>query len=389
VDPGTPSSTGAEGAETEAFAVVREDHTLRLTGALRLSAAKRIWTELHRTLDGIPPAETPRALDLDLSGASFVDGAAVSILGAIRAELALRGVRAAVVGVPQRYQPLVDLYDVNRECAKTRRRKAKRTLEQIGAATEAIANEAKRHVAFLGDVASTLGALVRRPHGGHWKELPAFMERTGADAVPIVALLNFLLGFVTAYQAARQLKAYGANLYVADLVGISVSRELAPLMTAIIVCGRSGASFTAEIGTMKVAEEIDALRTLGLRPVAWLVVPRLIALVLVVPALTLLADIVGALGGLVVARTSLDISSAGYFVELRKAVHFWDVGSGLVKSAVFALTIAVVACQQGFSASGGAESVGRRTTKTVVWSLFSLVVLDAVMTVAVRSLGSR
>src|SRR6185436_510016 len=129
---------------------------------------------------------------------------------------------------------------------------------------------------------------------------PRLVEKAGADAVPIVLLINFLVGFVMAFQSARQLKMFGANIYVADLVGISVTRELAPLMTAIIVCGRSGAAFTAEIGTMKVSEEVDALRTLGLRPFDWLVVPRVLALLIVVPALTVVADIIGVLGGVVV-----------------------------------------------------------------------------------------
>ncbi|MDF2698352.1 MAG: ABC-type transport system involved in resistance to organic solvent, permease component [Labilithrix sp.] len=229
--------------------------------------------------------------------------------------------------------------------------------------------------------------LVRQPRSGHWKEVPPLIERTGADALPIVVLINFLMGFVMAYQSARQLKLYGANLYVADLVGISVTRELAPLMTAIIVCGRSGAAFAAEIGSMKVSEEVDALRTLGLRPFAWLGVPRVLALLVVLPALTIIGDIVGVLGGLFVAVTSLNVSARGYFIETTIAVQMWDVQHGLIKSVAFALAIALIACQQGFAASGGAEGVGRRTTSTIVTSLFALVILDALLTVTFRLLG--
>jgi phospholipid/cholesterol/gamma-HCH transport system permease protein len=228
---------------------------------------------------------------------------------------------------------------------------------------------------------------VRRPRSAHWKEVPPLIERTGADALPIVVLINFLVGFVMAYQAAKQLKMFGANIYVADLVGLSVTRELAPLMTAIIVCGRSGAAFTAEIGTMKVGEEIDALRTFGLRPFSWIVVPRVIALLVVVPILTLLADLIGIIGGLFVGVTSLDLTVAGYLVETKKAIVLWDVYTGVIKSLAFAVAIALIACQQGFATSGGAEGVGQRTTSTVVKCLFTLVLLDALFTMIFRAFG--
>jgi phospholipid/cholesterol/gamma-HCH transport system permease protein len=187
-----------------------------------------------------------------------------------------------------------------------------------------------------------------------------------------------------AFQSAKQLKMFGANIFVADLVGISLTRELAPLMTAIIVCGRSGAAFAAELGSMKVNEEVDALRTLGLTPFGWLAVPRVVALVLVVPLLTLLADFIGIIGGLVVGVTDLDLSALGYLFETQRAVHGWDIGTGLIKSVVFALAIGIISCQQGLAASGGAEGVGKRTTSTVVTSLFALVMIDAVFTMLFR-----
>jgi phospholipid/cholesterol/gamma-HCH transport system permease protein len=207
------------------------------------------------------------------------------------------------------------------------------------------------------------------------------MERTGADAVPIVILINFLVGFVMAFQGAVQLKQFGANIFVADLVGLSVTRELGPLMTAIIVCGRSGAAFAAELGSMKVSEEIDALRTMGFGAMRYLVLPRVVALILVIPLLTLMADFVGILGGLVVGLTTLDLSVAGYVNETRKALSVWDVYSGVIKSMVFGLAIALIACQQGLATTGGAEGVGRRTTASVVTILFSLILLDAGFTV--------
>jgi phospholipid/cholesterol/gamma-HCH transport system permease protein len=207
------------------------------------------------------------------------------------------------------------------------------------------------------------------------------MERTGADAVPIVVLINFLVGFVMAFQGAVQLKQFGANIFVADLVGLSVARELGPLMTAIIVCGRSGAAFAAELGSMKVSEEIDALRTMGFGAMPFLVLPRVLALMLVVPLLTVLADLVGILGGLVVGLVSLDLTVTGYLRETAKALKVWDVYSGVIKSVVFAMAIGLISCQQGLATTGGAEGVGRRTTASVVTILFSLIVLDAAFTI--------
>ena len=184
-----------------------------------------------------------------------------------------------------------------------------------------------------------------------------------------------------AFQGAVQLKQFGANIFVADLVGLSVARELGPLMTAIILSGRSGAAFAAELGSMKVSEEVDAMRTMGLGPIRYLVLPRAVALLLATPILVLLADVAGILGGLVVGVSSLDLTVVGYFLETKRAVSLWDVYSGLIKSGVFAVTIALIACQQGLATTGGAEGVGRRTTSSVVTTFFALVVLDAGFTV--------
>jgi len=370
--------------EDRAFAIERRDGTLRLGGDLLLPDAAAIWRELHRTTDGLNPGP----LTIDLSRANAIDGAVTALIVALRSDLAARGVRAELVGTPEELRPLVQLYEADAEPPKQRRRrKPEGMVEQVGRATAGILEELRAVVTFFGEMVVAVVGLVRHPRTGHWKEVPPLLERTGADALPIVLLINFLMGFVMAYQSARQLKMYGANVYVADLVGISVTRELAPLMTAIIVCGRSGAAFAAEIGSMKVSEEVDALRTLGLRPFAWLVVPRVIALLVVLPALTMIADIIGVIGGLFVAVTSLDVTMRGYFVETTTSVQLWDVEHGLIKSVAFALAIGLIACQQGFAASGGAEGVGRRTTATVVTSLFALVVLDALFTVMFRVLG--
>src|SRR6202034_1771362 len=260
---------------------------------------------------------------------------------------------------------------------RRKKRKPEGMLAQIGRATLEILLEGKRVLGFFGDTVLAGLGLLKEPMTGNWKEIIPTVERSGVDAVPIVILINFLVGFVMAYQGANQLKQFGANIYVADLVGLSVTRELGPLMTAIILCGRSGAAFAAELGSMRVSEEIDALRTMGFGAVRYLVLPRALALMLVLPVLTLLGDLVGMLGGVLVGMTSLGLTFGGYLSETHKALHSWDVFSGVIKSVVFGLAIAVIACQQGFATTGGAECVGRRTTASVVSILFTLILLDA------------
>jgi phospholipid/cholesterol/gamma-HCH transport system permease protein len=190
-----------------------------------------------------------------------------------------------------------------------------------------------------------------------------------------------------AYQAAEQLARFGANILVADLIGISVTRELGPLMTAILVSGRSGAAFAAELGSMQVNGEIDALRTMGFGPMRYLVVPRTLALIMVLPLLTVLADLAGMAGGLVVGVSNLDLTVRGYLFQTARVVSVWDISSGLIKSVVFGLVISLIACQQGLATSGGAEGVGRRTTSAVVASLFALILIDALATVLFRMAG--
>ncbi len=365
------------------FAFERSGNVLRLSGALQMPDAPGIWKDLR----GATAKERAGQLTIDLSQATAIDGGVMSLLVALRADLAARGVAAEIEGTPEQFAPLIELYEAKAPPRKRKKRKPEGAIEHLGRATEDVGGEVKGVIAFFGEMLLAGIGLVRHPRSGHWKEVPPLMEKTGADALPIVILINFLVGFVMAFQAAKQLKMFGANIFVADLVGLSVTRELGPLMTAIIVCGRSGAAFAAEIGSMKVSEEVDALRTLGLRPFSWLVVPRVIALMIVVPALTIIGDFIGVLGGLFVGVTSLDITVQGYLLETRKAMELWDIQHGLIKSLAFALAIGLISCQQGFAASGGAEGVGRRTTSTVVTSLFAIVVLDALFTIVFRFFG--
>jgi phospholipid/cholesterol/gamma-HCH transport system permease protein len=359
-------------------------HRVIFSGNLSFANATPLWHELRAVLKRYKRRER---LDLDMSQVSWLDGGAMALLAHFRAEIYRRGGRAEFVGASDSVLEIIRIYRGDQAVQRRKKKKPKSAIEQIGEAAHGLALEAQLMLAFLGQLLVAMWGSLRDPKSVNWRDLPPTCERTGADAVPIVLLINFLVGLVMAFQASVQLKRFGAQILVADLIGISVTRELGPLMTAIVVCGRSGAAFAAELGSMKVNEEVDALRTMGLGPMRYLVFPRLFALMLVMPLLAILADVVGVVGGLVVAVTTLDLAAVAYWTELEKAVKTWDVLSGLIKAVIFGIAIAAIACQQGLATEGGAEGVGRRTTGAVVSTLFTLIMIDAVFTVFFRALG--
>lgn len=226
----------------------------------------------------------------------------------------------------------------------------------------------------------TIIAPIRGKGNIRWKSTIQQMILIGYNSIPIVAVICFFVGLIMAMQAAYQLERFGASIYVADLVGVSMTRELGPLLTAIIVAGRSGSAIAAEIGTMKVNEEIDALRTMGFNPVWFLVVPRLLALLIVLPCLALIADLVGILGGFFLAIFNLNISFIRYFNQTAEALVMKDLITGLIKTFFFATIIAQVGAYQGFIVEGGAEGVGKSTTASVVTSIFLIIIADLITT---------
>ena len=235
---------------------------------------------------------------------------------------------------------------------------------------------------FLGEAALALARALAHPRRIRWRPILYNVQTAGFEALPITGLLSFLLGIVIAYQGAEQLRRFGANIYIADLVGLSMVRELSPLITAIIVAGRSGSAYTAQIGTMKVTEEIDALRTVGVAPMDQLVLPKMLALILALPLLTVYTDVMGVFGGMIMARAQLDVSFVTFFDRLDEAVSLTSYMIGIGKAPVFAAIISLVGCYQGFQVSGSAESVGRQTTVSVVQSIFLVILSDALFSIA-------
>ncbi len=213
-----------------------------------------------------------------------------------------------------------------------------------------------------------------------WRSTFEQMVRIGYESIPIVALISFFVGLIISMQSAYQLAQFGATIYTANLVAVSIVRELSPLLTAIIVTGRNGSAITAEIGTMKVSEEIDALKTMGFNPVKFLVVPRMIAMMIMLPSLTVMGNFIGIFGGYTIAMATLNITSVRYINQTISALVFRDLFSGIVKSVFFALIIATIGNYEGFNVEGGAEGVGKSTTKSVVTSIFLIIAADVFFT---------
>jgi len=259
-------------------------------------------------------------------------------------------------------------------------------LAKIGEISLGLVGRAVNLLSFFGITCITVGRVLLRPRRLRITALVAQMEQTGVNAVPIVGLLSFLVGVVIAYQGADQLRRFGAEIYTVNLLGVGILRELGVLMAAIIIAGRSGSAFTAQLGTMRVNEEIDALRTIGLDPVEVLVIPRLFGLMLTLPMLALCANLFALLGGCLMAWATLGITPPQFTRQLQSGLYPWTFWVGLIKAPFFALIIALVGCYEGFQVARSAESVGRQTTLSVVEAIFLVVVADAAFSIAFSKL---
>ena len=260
------------------------------------------------------------------------------------------------------------------------------TFARTGKSTAATLEEVLALLSFIGESVIAFAGCVRHPSKFRWRPILFNIKSAGFDALPIVGLLSFMLGIVVAYQGADQLRQYGANIFVADLVGLSMLREFAPLIAAIIIAGRSGSAYAAQIGTMAVTEEIDAMRTMGIAPLELLVLPKVIALVIALPLLTVFADVLGVFGGMIMASAQLGVSFGEFLDRMVKAVSITSYWVGIGKAPVFAAIIAMVGCFQGFRTRGGADSVGIHTTRSVVQAIFLVIVADGLLSVVFSAL---
>lgn len=260
-------------------------------------------------------------------------------------------------------------------------------LESIGRATVESLCDARGLLRFIGKTAISMLRTVLHPRTLRWKELLYQMDESAMRALWIIAVTMFLIGIVVAYQSAVQLKTFGANIFIVEMLGISIMRELAPMLTAIIVAGRSGSAFAAQIGVMKMTEEIDAMKAMGFEPFSFLVLPRILALVIMMPVLVFFADIMGILGGMVIANVDLDISTTLFLERFRAVIdlkHFWV---GIIKAPFFAILIASIGIYRGMLVKEDTQSIGTNTTKSVVEAIFAVIICDALFSILFTRLG--
>jgi phospholipid/cholesterol/gamma-HCH transport system permease protein len=330
------------------------------------------------------------AARIDLAALDALDTAGAWLLHQLERNLESLGWRVELAGLREGHAAL--LAEIGRLQAPPPAPAAEinpfvRVLANLGRNTLAAGAEAARLLSFYGQTVLTLARVLLRPSRLRLTSLTHHLEQTCVNALPVVGLISFLIGIVMAYQGADQLRRFGAEIFTVDLLAISALREIGILLTAVVVAGRSGSAFTAQIGMMKVNEEVDALRTLGLDPLEVLVLPRLLALMIALPLLAFFADIMALFGGGVMCAFVLDISPDQYINRLSEAIWPRTFWVGIVKAPVFAFVIAMVGCYEGLTVDGSAESVGRKTTLSVVVAIFLVIVCDAIFSIVFSSLG--
>jgi phospholipid/cholesterol/gamma-HCH transport system permease protein len=348
---------------------------LALSGRLEATTIRRVWAQGREAIAGA----TGRPVVVDAARVDYCDGAGIALLVDLMqqrkpGDVQVANLKPAFENLLQQF----DLHTLGRDLDPPATRRS--SIEEIGVITAGMGEDLRQQIVFIGETASALVYALLHPSTIRWKDVWRICERVGADALPIVALIAFLLGVILAFQSAIPMRKFGAEIFVADLIGLAMLRELGPLMTAILLAGRSGAAFAAEIGTMTVNQEIDALTTMGLDPVRFLVTPRIIAAVLMTPLLTLFADLVSLLGGALTLQ-SFSIPFVTFVHEVEGIVDFSDFLAGFVKSFVFAVLIAGIGCLRGLQTTAGASAVGDAATRAVVSGIILLVVVDGVFAV--------
>jgi phospholipid/cholesterol/gamma-HCH transport system permease protein len=356
---------------------------LTLAGRLDAAAVSRLWSPSLAALAAHPDRPFP----VDCSGVEYIDGAGLALLTELRLRPRAAGAAVTIEGLPERFRPLLDQADPGQFAAPPAAAPRRPGwIETLGRGAAGGFAEFRAFVTFLGHATATTLAALARPRSVRWGDTLAIAQEAGAGALPIVALVSFLVGVILAFQAGIAMRQFGATLYVADLLGISITRELGPLMMAIMFTGRSGAAFAAELGTMKVNEEVDAIDTMGLDPVRFLVVPRLLAGISVAPVLAVFSDVIGIVGGAAV-MPAFGIPVIAYANEVLAATTITDFVGGIVKSFVFGVVVAGVGCLRGLQTRSGAAAVGLSTTSAVVTGIVLIVVVDGIFAMAYYYLG--
>ena len=353
-----------------------DDVRVVLEGRITAHTAAPIWQSAIETLARNPD----RPIVVDASGVEYVDNVGIALLFDLTRQERSPGAKIEVQALAPNLAALLRRYEPDDFAARVSTQRYIGALEAVGRATALQLAYLRELSGFLGGCLRALRQARSRPGAINWGDVLDVATETGANAVPIVLLMGFLMGVIIAFEVGLVARQFGAVIFVVNGVGVAMLRELGPLMTAIVLAGRTGAAFAAQIGTQKVNEELNAISTFGLDPIEFLVLPRIVAAFLVVPLLATLADIVGLFGGALVMST-FEVSFLQFFTRLLGAVTVGDFTLGIIKAAVFGLTIAAVGCHQGLRTGAGATSVGLSATRAVVTSIVLIVVIDGLFAV--------
>jgi phospholipid/cholesterol/gamma-HCH transport system permease protein len=351
---------------------------LRLAGRLDAQHSGGIWAQALR----LARRAAGKRVIVDAQGVTYCDGAGIALLVDLRRAVARRGGELELRDLADQYKPLLDLFrarDFDEQDHRPRRRPG--IVEQAGRNTAAFVADTLSLVAFVGEIVAALGFALLHPRSVRMRDCLQAAHAVGANALPVVALIGLLIGLVIGFQSAVQLRLFGGETFLAPLIGKSMLRELGPLMTAVVLTARSGSAFAAEIGTMKVNEEINALTTMGIDPVRFLVTPRAVAAVLMTPLLTAFANLAGIIGGAVVAVATLELPLRVYTSGLEEWLTMRDFAGGMVKAIVFGALIAGVGCIRGLQTATGAAAVGLSATRAVVAGIVLIVVADSAFSI--------
>jgi phospholipid/cholesterol/gamma-HCH transport system permease protein len=350
---------------------------IAIAGRLDSSTTGRIWRQATEAVVGAKA----RSVIVDASQVDYCDGSGIALFVHLRNLQHQARAQLEIQGLRPEFQGLLEESDLGDPERLQRPRSAKSNLaEELGRVVVGFWEDTRALIGFVGELVSALGTVVMHPKSVRWRDVVRVAETAGVNALPIIVLVSFLMGVIMAFQGAISLRRFGADIFVANLVGLAMLRELGPLMTAIILAGRSGSAFAAELGTMKVREEIDALKTMGLDPVRFLVVTRVIAAVVMTPLLTVFADLLGLIGGALVMR-SFGVPLITFYRQVQYQVTYGSFVGGLVKSFVFGILVAAIGCLRGLQTTTGASAVGESTTRAVVSGIVLIVITDGIFSV--------
>ena len=357
--------------------------TIVISGRLDSTSTSSIWQNAVGALD----LASSKIVVVDASRIDYCDGAGMGLLMELHRHQRKAGGELKINGLRAEFQKLMDMFDpAEFEKSQIEKPQKAKLPEEVGRATFTIWDNIRSQIAFLGELIVALVYAVGNPRKVRWKDAFLIAETGGVNALPIIALISFLIGLIMAFQAAIPMRQFGAEIFVADLIALSTLRELGPLMTAIVMAGRTSSAFAAELGTMKVNEEIDAMTTMGLDPVRFLVVTRVLSILIMMPLLTVFANLLGIMGGSVVLL-SLGYPLVTYIDRIITSASYVDLLGGLFKSLAFGLIVAGIGCSRGLQTKTGASAVGVSTTKAVVSGFVLIIITDGIFSVVYFYLG--